>query len=114
MTVYKAIKPEAYAAADLAYALIKGEHPKMTDTVNNDNVDVPSKLLTPVAVTKPTSWTPSSRTASTRSPTSAPARTPPPAPRRASSRRGPGREWRRCRHSAHRGSRLLISREENP
>jgi D-xylose transport system substrate-binding protein len=28
MTVYKAIKPEAYAAADLAYALIKGEHPK--------------------------------------------------------------------------------------
>jgi hypothetical protein len=33
MTVYKAIKqPEAYAAADLAYAIIKGEHPKMTDT----------------------------------------------------------------------------------
>jgi D-xylose transport system substrate-binding protein len=35
----------------LAYALVKGEHPKMTDTVNNGKVDVPSKLLTPVAVT---------------------------------------------------------------
>jgi D-xylose transport system substrate-binding protein len=52
MTVYKAIRPEANAAADLAYALVKGEHPKMADTVNNGEIDVPSKLLTPVAVTK--------------------------------------------------------------
>jgi D-xylose transport system substrate-binding protein len=51
MTVYKAIKPEAYAAADLAYDLVQGKHPKMTATVNNGNMDVPSKLLTPVAVT---------------------------------------------------------------
>jgi D-xylose transport system substrate-binding protein len=51
MTVYKAIKPEAEAAAELAYALIKGERPKMADTVNNGNMDVPSKLLTPVSLT---------------------------------------------------------------
>jgi D-xylose transport system substrate-binding protein len=51
MTVYKAILPEANAAADLAYALVKGEHPKVADTVNNGKIDVPAKLLTPVAVT---------------------------------------------------------------
>jgi D-xylose transport system substrate-binding protein len=52
MTVYKAIKPEAYAAADLAYALVQGEHPTMDATVDNGKLDVPAKLLTPVAVTK--------------------------------------------------------------
>ena len=56
MTVYKAIKPEADAAAQLAYDLLtKTEVPaSMTEgkTVNNGTIDVPSVLLTPVAVTK--------------------------------------------------------------
>ena len=56
MTVYKAIKPEADAAAQLAYDLLtKTEVPaSMTNgmTVNNNTIDVPSVLLTPVAVTK--------------------------------------------------------------
>jgi D-xylose transport system substrate-binding protein len=56
MTVYKAIKPEAEAAAELAYDLLtKAAVPaSMTNgmTVNNNNVDVPSVLLTPVSVTK--------------------------------------------------------------
>ncbi|MEZ4675308.1 MAG: sugar ABC transporter substrate-binding protein [Caldilineaceae bacterium] len=56
MTVYKAIKPEAEAAAQLAYDLLtKSAVPAdMTSgkTVNNGKLDVPSVLLTPVAVTK--------------------------------------------------------------
>jgi D-xylose transport system substrate-binding protein len=56
MTVYKAIKPEAEAAAELAYDLLtKTEVPaSMTNgaTVNNGKIDVPSVLLVPVAVTK--------------------------------------------------------------
>jgi D-xylose transport system substrate-binding protein len=56
MTVYKAIKPEAEAAAQLAYDLLtKTTVPdSMTNgkTVNNGTIDVPSVLLTPVAVTK--------------------------------------------------------------
>ena len=53
MTVYKAIKKEADAAAKLAIALAKGETPDgATDTVNNGTKDVPSVLLDPVAVTK--------------------------------------------------------------
>jgi D-xylose transport system substrate-binding protein len=56
MTVYKAIKPEADAAAQLAYDLLtKTEVPaSMTNgkTVNNGTIDVPSVLLTPIAVTK--------------------------------------------------------------
>ncbi len=55
MTVYKAIKPEADTAADLAYALCRGEKPdesKINGTINNGRVDVPSVLLTPVSVTK--------------------------------------------------------------
>jgi len=55
MTVYKAIKPEAVAAADLAYDLATGTavpSTMVTGTTNNGNVDVPSILLTPVAVTK--------------------------------------------------------------
>jgi len=54
MTVYKAIKLEAEAAAELAVALAKGEEPPATLTlgsVNNGNKDVPSVLLPPVAVT---------------------------------------------------------------
>ena len=53
MTVYKAIKKEADAAAELAIALAKGETPSgVTDKVNNENRDVPAVLLDPVAVTK--------------------------------------------------------------
>jgi D-xylose transport system substrate-binding protein len=56
MTVYKAIKPEAEAAAELAYDLLS-KIPVPADmtqgkTVNNTTMDVPSVLLTPVAVTK--------------------------------------------------------------
>ncbi|MFN2538114.1 MAG: sugar ABC transporter substrate-binding protein [Mycobacteriales bacterium] len=57
MTVYKAIKPEAEAAAELAVALLKGEKPTTVQgvslsTVKSGTTDVPSVLLTPVAVTK--------------------------------------------------------------
>jgi D-xylose transport system substrate-binding protein len=55
MTVYKAIKPEAEAAAELAYDLLtKTTVPSsmVTSTTNNGKIDVPSILLTPVAVTK--------------------------------------------------------------
>ncbi len=55
MTVYKAIKPEAVAAADLAYDLATGAtvpSDMVTGKTNNGAVDVPSILLTPVAVTK--------------------------------------------------------------
>lgn len=56
MTVYKAIKPEADAAAQLAYDLLTNT-PVPADmtqgkTVNNGKIDVPAVLLTPVAVTK--------------------------------------------------------------
>jgi D-xylose transport system substrate-binding protein len=56
MTVYKAIKPEAEAAAQLAFDLFSDAKvpTAMTNgkTVNNGKMDVPSVLLTPVAVTK--------------------------------------------------------------
>jgi len=53
MTVYKAIKPEAEQAAELAVKLAKGETPAAPkDKVNNGTKDVPSILLTPIAVTK--------------------------------------------------------------
>jgi D-xylose transport system substrate-binding protein len=53
MTVYKAIKGEADAAAELAIALAKGEEPTAETTpINNGSIDVPSVLLKPVAVTK--------------------------------------------------------------
>jgi len=55
MTVYKAIKKEADAAAELAIALAKGEDPGVTTKpINNETKDVPSVLLEPVAVTKET------------------------------------------------------------
>src|SRR5215470_9698519 len=58
MTVYKAIKPEAEDAATLAVDLVNGTAvpASMTNgkTVNNGTKDVPSVLLTPVAVTKDT------------------------------------------------------------
>jgi len=52
MTVYKAIKKEADAAAELAIALINGETPDAPDSVNNGKKDVPSVFEEPVAVTK--------------------------------------------------------------
>lgn len=55
MTVYKAIKLEAAAAAELAVSLAKkaGVPSGMTlSKVNNGTADIPSVLLTPVAVTK--------------------------------------------------------------
>ncbi|WP_437306980.1 sugar ABC transporter substrate-binding protein [Sorangium sp. So ce388] len=56
MTVYKAIKPQAEAAAVIAYHLATGK-PVPTDltggkTVNNGKKDVPSVLLVPLSVTK--------------------------------------------------------------
>lgn len=56
MTVYKAIRPEADAAAQLAFDLLtKTTVPQSVTngkTTNNGKIDVPSVLLTPVAVTK--------------------------------------------------------------
>jgi D-xylose transport system substrate-binding protein len=55
MTVYKAIKPEAEAAAELAVALVNGEDPPeglVNGEVDNGMEKVPSVLLEPIAVTK--------------------------------------------------------------
>lgn len=53
MTVYKAIKAEADAAAKLAVSLAKGTAPVGVNGKTNDGRrDVPSVLLTPVAITK--------------------------------------------------------------
>ena len=53
MTVYKAIKAEAEAAAALAIAVLRGEDTSMmvTGAVNNGTNDIPSVLLVPVSVT---------------------------------------------------------------
>jgi D-xylose transport system substrate-binding protein len=53
MTVYKAIKPEAEAAAAMAVALLQGkDYPQADKQLDNGSKKVPSQLLTPVAVTK--------------------------------------------------------------
>jgi D-xylose transport system substrate-binding protein len=53
MTVYKAIKPEANAAAEMAIAAATGSsYSAASTTTNNGTLDVPSVLLPPVAVTK--------------------------------------------------------------
>jgi D-xylose transport system substrate-binding protein len=55
MTVYKAIEPEANAAAEIAVALAEGEPVPsglVNGKTNNEVEDVPSVLLEPVAVTK--------------------------------------------------------------
>ncbi len=53
MTVYKAVKKEAEAAAKLAIALAKGETPsEQTTPTDNGMKEVPSILLEPVAVDK--------------------------------------------------------------
>jgi D-xylose transport system substrate-binding protein len=53
MTVYKAVKKEADAAAALAIGLAKGEKPPAPDTVKDpeSGADVPAVLLEPVAIT---------------------------------------------------------------
>jgi D-xylose transport system substrate-binding protein len=53
MTVYKAIKPEADAAAGMAFALVQGQKfAGATKTADNGTLKVPSMLLTPVEVTQ--------------------------------------------------------------
>jgi D-xylose transport system substrate-binding protein len=56
MTVYKAILPEAQKAAELACDLASGKSVPADltggKTTNNKAADIPSVLLTPVAVTK--------------------------------------------------------------
>jgi D-xylose transport system substrate-binding protein len=55
MTVYKAIKPEAEAAAELAVALANGEDPPsglVNGKIDNGQKQVESVLLKPIAVTK--------------------------------------------------------------
>jgi D-xylose transport system substrate-binding protein len=56
MTVYKAIKPEAEQAAELAVDLLNGNRSAADalakQTTNNGQKDVPSIILTPVAVTR--------------------------------------------------------------
>jgi D-xylose transport system substrate-binding protein len=55
MTVYKAIAPEAEAAATLAVALVRGEEPPsglVNGETDNGALAVPSVLLEPISVTK--------------------------------------------------------------
>jgi D-xylose transport system substrate-binding protein len=53
MTVYKAIKPEAEAAAQMAVDLLQGKkYAGAARKTNNGSLAVPSLLLTPVEVTK--------------------------------------------------------------
>jgi D-xylose transport system substrate-binding protein len=52
MTVYKAIRPEAEGAAQLAYDLSQGKKPQTTSSMDNGQGQIPSVLLKPVAVTK--------------------------------------------------------------
>ncbi|MDP1851555.1 MAG: substrate-binding domain-containing protein [Candidatus Planktophila sp.] len=52
-TVYKAVREEAEAAADLAMALLMGAVPTtITGSVNNGKINVPSVLLVPIGITK--------------------------------------------------------------
>ena len=55
MSVYKAVKPEAETAAEVAVALAKGNKIPanlVNQHVNNGRKSVPSRILTPVAVTR--------------------------------------------------------------
>ena len=51
MTVYKAVKKEADAAAKVAIALVHGQTPATNGSVQNGSVKTPAELETPVAVT---------------------------------------------------------------
>lgn len=52
MTVYKAVKQEAEAAATAAVALAQGQKPETTGTANNGKADIAAIILTPVAIRK--------------------------------------------------------------
>jgi D-xylose transport system substrate-binding protein len=52
MTVYKAIKKEADAAAKIAIAIASGQTPTVSSSINNGKKDVPADFEQPVAVTK--------------------------------------------------------------
>ncbi|GMA57801.1 hypothetical protein GCM10025858_23040 [Alicyclobacillus sacchari] len=54
MTVYKPIKEEAQAAADLAYDILTGKKPTglVNGSTSNGAAKIPSVLLTPIMVTK--------------------------------------------------------------
>jgi D-xylose transport system substrate-binding protein len=55
MTVYKAVTKEARVAAEIAVPLAKGEKPPaglVTSNQHNGKKNVPSALLTPVALTR--------------------------------------------------------------
>ena len=52
-TIYKPVEKEARAAAKATIALIKGEKVNdLTGTENDGTYDVPSIVLTPIAVTR--------------------------------------------------------------
>jgi D-xylose transport system substrate-binding protein len=52
LSIDKPAKLQAPAAAAAAIALLKGEKPATTGTVNDGTRDVPAVLLTPIAITK--------------------------------------------------------------
>jgi D-xylose transport system substrate-binding protein len=52
MTVYKAVRKEANAAANVAIAILKGRKVQTNGAVSNGDRNVPSVLLTPVSITK--------------------------------------------------------------
>ena len=52
MTVYKAVKKEADAAAKVAIAILSGQKVQTNGAVSNGDRQVPSVLLTPVSITK--------------------------------------------------------------
>jgi len=52
MTIYKPIKPLAFAAVDSAVKLARGEKVESTDKVNNGKIDVPAILFEPIVVDK--------------------------------------------------------------
>ncbi len=52
MTVYKAIRPEAEKAAELAVDLVRGKRQETSVTTDNQAGEVPSFLLQPLTVTK--------------------------------------------------------------
>lgn len=52
MTVYKSLEKLAYAAAESAVALAKGETPSINGSLNNGKLDIPSHFLAPILVTK--------------------------------------------------------------
>ncbi len=52
MTVFKDVRTEAQEAAKLAVEMAKGNASTLNSKVNNNKIDVPSLLLTPIVVTK--------------------------------------------------------------